>query len=324
MGIKDQLLDILEHNRDKYISGQELATSLSVSRNAIWKNIKKLQEEGHRIIGINNKGYHLDILSDMITKQGIKMHLLPQNNKYNILVYDTVDSTNNYGKKLISNGSKEESIIISNEQTKGRGRMGREFFSPANTGVYMSFVLFPNRHVSELGTLTTKVCVAICRVIEKIKDCKAEIKWVNDIYVDKKKVCGILTEAVTDFESGTVEAIVIGIGLNISPASSDFPDELSLSAGSVNPESISRNIIVAKIINEVMAVYIDGDDKLLMEEYRQRCFLIGKEITYYRNGVSCVGKAVDINEMGNLVIEKENGVIDILNSGEVTLSSRKN
>ncbi|KAF0091713.1 MAG: BirA family transcriptional regulator biotin operon repressor / biotin-acetyl-CoA-carboxylase ligase [Fusobacteria bacterium] len=324
MGIKDQLLDILEHNREQYISGQELAEKLSVSRNAIWKNIKKLQEEGHSIVGINNRGYRLDILSDMITKQGIKIHLLPQNDKYNIIVYDTVDSTNNYGKKLISNGSKEETIIISNEQTKGRGRMGREFYSPANTGVYMSFVLFPNRHVSELGTLTTKACVAVCRVIEAIKECKAEIKWVNDIYVDKKKVCGILTEAVTDFESGTVEAIVIGIGLNISTASSDFPDELSLSAGSVNPESVSRNIIVAKLINEVMAVYIDGDDKVLMDEYRQRCFLIDKEITYYRNGVLSLGKVVDVNDQGNLIIEKENGVTDILNSGEVTLSSKKN
>lgn len=320
MGIKDQLLDILEHNREQYTSGQELAEKLSVSRNAIWKNIKKLQEEGHRIVGINNRGYRLDILSDMITQQGIKMHLLPQNDKYNITLYDSVDSTNNYGKKLISNGSKEATIIIANEQTKGRGRMGREFFSPANTGVYMSFVLFPNRHVSELGTLTTKVCVAVCRVIESIKDCKAEIKWVNDIYVNKKKVCGILTEAVTDFESGTVEAVVIGIGLNISTASSDFPDELSLCAGSVNPVSVSRNVIVAKIINELMAIYNDGDEKLLMEEYRQRCFLIGKEITYYRNGISCVGKAVDINDQGNLIIEKDNGEMDILNSGEVTLS----
>lgn len=320
MGIKDQLLDILEHNREQYTSGQELAEKLSVSRNAIWKNIKKLQEEGHRIVGINNRGYRLDILSDMITQQGIKMHLVPQNYKYNITIYDSVDSTNNYGKKLISNGSKEATIIIANEQTKGRGRMGREFFSPANTGVYMSFVLFPNRHVSELGTLTTKVCVAVCRVIEAIKDCKAEIKWVNDIYVDKKKVCGILTEAVTDFESGTVEAVVIGIGLNIRTASIDFPDELSLSAGSVNPVSVSRNVIVAKIINEVMAIYNDGDEKLLMEEYRQRCFLIGKEITYYRNGISCVGKAVDINDQGYLIIEKDNGDMDILNSGEVTLS----
>ncbi len=324
MGIKDQLLDILEHNREQYISGQELAEKLSVSRNAIWKNIKKLQEEGHSIAGINNRGYRLDILSDMITKQGIKMHLLPQNEKYNIIVYDTVDSTNNYGKKLISSGSKEETIIIANEQTKGRGRMGREFYSPANTGIYMSFVLFPNRHVSLLGTLTTKVCVAVCRVIEAIKECKAEIKWVNDIYVDNRKVCGILTEAVTDFESGTVQAIVIGIGLNISTSNSDFPDELSKIAGSLNPENISRNIIVAQLINEVLAVYLDGDDNLLMDEYRQRCFLIGREITYFRNGVSCLGKVVDVNDQGNLIIEKENGVIEILNSGEVTLSTKKN
>jgi BirA family biotin operon repressor/biotin-[acetyl-CoA-carboxylase] ligase len=320
MGIKDQLLDILEHNREKHISGQELADRLSVSRNAIWKNIKKLKEEGHSIIGINNKGYMLDTLSDKITKQGIKMHLLPQNEKYNVIVYDSVDSTNNLGKQHISSGNRAETIIIANEQTKGRGRMGRDFFSPANTGVYMSFVLYPNRHVSEMGTLTTKVCVAVCRVIEAVTDCKAEIKWVNDIFVDRKKVCGILTEAVTDFESGTVEAVVIGIGLNVSTQSTDFPEELSMMAGSINPESVSRNTIVAKIINEVVAVYDEKDEKSLMEEYRERCFLIGKGITYYRNGVPITGKVVDINDQGNLVIEKKDGIIDILNSGEVTLN----
>lgn len=320
MGIKDQLLDILEHNRENYISGQELAEGLNVSRNAIWKNIKKLQEEGHSIIGINNRGYKLDIQSDKITKQGILMHLLPQNEKYNIIVYDTVDSTNNLGKKLIGSGNREETIIISNEQTMGRGRMGREFYSPADTGVYMSFVLFPNRHVSDMGTLTTRVCVGVCRVIEAVKDCKAEIKWVNDIFVDGKKVCGILTEAVTDFESGTVEAVVIGIGLNVSTHSTDFPEELSMMAGSINPKNISRNIIVTRMINEVVAVYNEKDEKSLMEEYRERCFLIGREITYYRNGVPIVGKAVDINNQGNLVIEKENGTIEVLSSGEVTLN----
>lgn len=322
MGIKDQLLDILEHNREKYISGQELARELDVSRNAIWKNIKKLQEEGHSIIGINNKGYKLDIQSDKITKQGITMYLLPQNEKYSILVHDTVDSTNNLGKKLISSGNRKETIIIANEQTKGRGRMGRDFFSPASTGVYMSFVLFPDRHVSEMGTLTTKVCVAICRVIEAVKDCKAEIKWVNDIYVDKRKVCGILTEAVTDFESGTVEAVVIGIGLNVNTDMSNFPEDLSMTAGSINPSGVSRNTILAKIINEVANVYHENDEKSLMEEYRKRCFLIGREITYYKNGVPIVGKAVDINDQGNLVIEKEDGLIDVLNSGEVTLNGK--
>lgn len=319
MSIKDQLLDILEHNRENYISGQELAEGLNVSRNAIWKNIKKLQEEGHSIVAINNRGYKLDIQSDKITKQGIHMYLLPQNQKYEIEFFETVDSTNNLGKKLISSGKREEIIFISNEQTKGRGRMGREFFSPADKGVYISLVLFPNRHVSDMGTLTTKVCVAVCRVIEAIKECKAEIKWVNDIFVDKKKVCGILTEAVTDFESGTVEAVVIGIGLNVNTQSSDFPEALSMTAGSVNPFRVNRNFIAASIINEVTAVYNDRDEKSLMDEYRQRCFLIGREITYYISGISFVGRVIDINDQGNLIIEKENGMVDILNSGEVTL-----
>ena len=319
---KDQLLEILEQNREQYISGQDLAERLSVSRNAIWKTIKKLEEEGHLITGIKNKGYRLDISSDIINQQGIHMHLLPQNEKYRVVVYDTIDSTNNAGKKLISDGERVETIIVANEQTKGRGRMGREFFSPANTGIYISFVLFPGKHINLMGTLTTKVCVAICRVIESIKECKAEIKWVNDIYVDGKKVCGILTEAVTDFESGMVEAVVIGIGLNISTAEGAFPNELASVAGSINPEKVSRNLIAAKIINEVLAVYTDGDEISLMEEYRNRCFLIGKDITYYRNGQVRNGRAVDVNDQGNLVIEKNNGEIEVLNSGEVSLSSK--
>lgn len=319
MSKRDQLLDILENNRENYISGQELAERLNVSRNAIWKNIKKLQEEGHSIIAINNRGYKLDIQSDKITKQGIHMYLKPQNQKYKIEVFGTVDSTNNLGKKLISSGKREETIFISNEQTKGRGRMGREFFSPADTGVYLSLVLFPNRHLNDMGTLTTKVCVAVCRVIETIKKCKAEIKWVNDIFVDKKKVCGILTEAVTDFESGTVEAVVIGIGLNVNTKVTDFPEDLSLIAGSVNPFSVNRNFIAASIINEVTDVYLDRDEKSLMAEYRNRCFLLGREITYYISGISFNGRVIDINDQGNLVIEKDDGLIDVLNSGEVTL-----
>ena len=320
--IKDQLLEILEQNREQYISGQDLAERLSVSRNAIWKTIKKLGEEGHQITGIKNKGYRLDTSSDIINQQGIHMHLLSENEKYRIVVYDTIDSTNNAGKKLISDGDRVETIIVANEQTKGRGRMGREFFSPANTGIYISFVLFPGKHINTMGTLTTKVCVAICRVIESIKECRAEIKWVNDIYVDGKKVCGILTEAVTDFESGMVEAVVIGIGLNIWTDADAFPEELVSVAGSVNPKNVSRNLIAAKIINEVMAVYTDGDEKLLMQEYRNRCFLIGREITYFRNGVTMVGKAVDINDQGNLVVEKNNGEMEVLNSGEVSLNSK--
>ncbi len=320
MSLIKNLLTILEQNRNNYISGQELAEKLGVSRTGIWKAIKRLEEDGYLITAINNKGYMLSEISDVLSPEGISLYLDQENIKYSIHVYKTVDSTNNIAKKISVDGMKNELIVVAEEQTAGRGRMGRAFFSPAKTGIYMSIVLHPGRNISELATITVKVCVAVCRVLDRFMDLKCEIKWVNDIYMDGKKVGGILTEAVTDFESGMVESIIIGIGLNIKTEIEDFPEELSSVAGSIFPGNITRNQIIAEIINELFSLYQDTDDKIIMEEYRKRCFLVGRNINYYISGIAYEGKVIDINDLGNLVIINKAGEKFILNSGEVTLN----
>ncbi|MDD2370408.1 MAG: biotin--[acetyl-CoA-carboxylase] ligase [Firmicutes bacterium] len=323
MSLINNLLSILEQNRNTYISGQELAEKLGVSRTGIWKAIKRLEEDGYMITGVNNKGYMLSGQSDLISAEGISIYLDEVNKKYPIEVFKSVDSTNTMAKKLSLEDKKSELIIIADEQTAGRGRMGRNFFSPPKTGIYMSLVLRPNRHISELATITVKVCVAICRVIDRLTNLRAEIKWVNDIYINGKKVGGILTEAVTDFESGMVESVIIGIGLNIKTEDDDFPSEISSVAGSIFPGNVTRNEIIGEIINEFMQIYLDVDNddaSLVMGEYKERCFLLGRNINYYISGKKFEGEVVDINDLGNLVIVNVTGEKVILNSGEVTLS----
>ncbi len=319
MSLINNLLTILEQNRNTYISGQELAEKLGVSRTGIWKAVKRLEDDGYIIIGVNNKGYMLSEESDVISSEGISLYLNEANLKYPIEIFKSVDSTNTLAKKIVLEDKKAEMIVVAEEQTAGRGRMGRAFFSPPRTGIYMSIILHPSRHVSELATITVKVCVAICRVIDRFMDVKSEIKWVNDIYIKGKKVGGILTEAVTDFESGMVETLIIGIGLNIKTKEEDFPNDLSGLASSLFPSNVTRNELIGNIINEFMRIYVT-DDGDVMEEYRQRCFLIGENITYNLSGVECKGRVIGINDLGNLVIINNVGEEVILNSGEVTLN----
>lgn len=321
MSTKKELLEILEQNRETYVSGQELAGRLNVSRGAIWKAIRKLEEEGHRIIGVNNKGYRLESGSDILTSEGINFHLDPRWKGLRVLVHKSLDSTNNEAKRMPEDQRQEPLLLVANEQTRGKGRMGRHFHSPADTGIYMSLCLRPGRHVSDLATITTKVSVAVCRVIDSLVGSGAVIKWVNDIYLDGRKVGGILTEAVTDFESGMVGTLIIGIGLNIRTRVEDFPEEINSLAGSVHPGNITRNEIVARLANEVLRLYEDRDEEGIMEEYRRRCFILNREIRYTIRGETRVGRALDVDESGHLIVEDKDGGRVVLNSGEVSLGS---
>ena len=323
MKLKDKILEILEQNRDVHISGQDLAMRLMVSRNAVWKNVKILEEGGHKIEAIRNKGYRLEDDSDKLSQEGIRIHLGKTGNSYDLLVLDTIDSTNDQGKRMIAEGCRKETIIIANEQISGRGRQGRKFQSPKDTGMYLSLLFYPNKNMEEMENITTKTCVAVCRTIEEVSTSNAEIKWVNDIFVDGLKVSGILTEAVTDFESGTVEALVIGIGINLRTRREDFDEDIRGIAGSIFPKVGNRNKIAARLIDNVLEVYENGDEEELMAEYRRRCFLLGKKISYRKNGEMVEALALDVNEKGNLVIIGEDGRREILNSGEVSLKKEK-
>lgn len=323
MRLKNKIIEILEKNRDCSISGQELADKLSVSRTAVWKTIQSLEKDGYIIDASTNKGYKLNENSDIISYEGIKIFLSEKYKKITVQIYKILDSTNTYAKKIIIDGAKHGTIIIANEQKAGRGRFGRTFFSPADTGIYLSIILKPQKKISDTSLITIAAAVAVCDTIKKTTCSEPKIKWVNDIFLNGKKICGILTEAVSDFESGIVESAVTGIGINIKTAEERFPEDLKRTASSLFPENISRNQIIAELINNFFELYENLSDKNLIERYKEYSLVLGKEITYFKDDKTQTGTAVDINENGNLIIKDKNKKTSVLESGEVTLNSKK-
>ena len=312
MSVKQNVIALLEENRSKVISGQELANQLHVSRAAIWKAIKTLKEEGYNIEATPNKGYVLLENSDVLSKQGIAYYLTEE---IDIFSYKTIDSTNTQMKKLAINGGKNHSVIVSEEQSAGRGRFGRSFYSPAQKGVYMSVLLKTGDSLQNATMITIKTAVAVRRAIAKLYDIEVAIKWVNDLDYRGKKVCGILSEAISDFESGMIEAIIIGIGINVS--TDNFPLEIASIATSLGLQEANRNQFIAEILNQLFAI-IDEDFKLVLNEYRMASCVLHKQITFNQKGEQFTGLVREINDLGNLVVSS-NGAEMVLTAGEVSI-----
>ncbi len=312
MGLKHEVLRLLEENRESYLSGQEIANRLAFSRTAVWKAIHSLKEEGYQIHAVSNKGYQLDTSCDLLSSEGIHAYLAEDLKQFPIYVYQQIGSTNTEAKQQALNGAPHGTIILAEEQTQGRGRLGRKFYSPKGTGIYMSIILRPQLHLNQAIQVTTTVAVAVCRVIEKLTNQNPHIKWVNDIYLGKQKICGILTEAVTDFESGQVEFIILGIGLNVNTV--DFPADLHEIAGSLNPKDVTRNQLCAHLLNELFSLFSKLNDPQVLEEYKSKSNVLGNWITFMKNQESYEAFAEDINEQGGLIVRLKNDEKMILNS----------
>lgn len=310
MSLKNDVLYELTAKKE-YISGEELAMKFGKSRAAVWKAIKALQKDGCIIEAVTNKGYILcdegNILNEAVIKARLK-------NDIKIAFYDETDSTNNQAKRLINEGVSENLLVCAAKQTAGRGRQGKSFYSPDGTGIYMSLVIHPDSSLQNAVTATTAAAVAVCRAIEALTDITPEIKWVNDVYVNGRKICGILTEAVTDFESGTVSSVIIGIGVNIT--TSDFPKDVE-NAGALNAD-IRRSELIAKITDELLKITL-GDYSSFINYYRTHSMIIGREITFYENGTASSATALEIDETGGLVIRTPDGETRTLRSGEITV-----
>ncbi len=233
-----------------------------------------------------------------------------------IFVLETVNSTNLYAKELAAKGGKSNTVVLANHQTAGRGRLGREFYSPSDTGLYMS-ILIRNEQVSlDPSGLTVAAGVAVCRAISTVCHRNPQIKWVNDIFLDGKKVCGILAES--GYESGVLSYVVTGIGLNIS--TEVFPGELSSIAGSLGG-NINRSIIAGEIIKEFYRLIPLCGGRELIDEYKELSLVLGKKITFTKEGREYSGIATDINIEGNLIVSLENSETVTLKSGEISLGS---
>ena len=322
MNLKENVIQYLEANRSSYVSGEQLAEMFDVSRSAVWKTIKKLREEGYEIEAVSSKGYRLSEKNDMLSAAGISQHLecVPPEH---IFVYPEVDSTNNVAKEMALKGAPHGTVVIAERQTAGRGRMGRSFDSPAGTGIYLTIIMRPQTDMEKALLITTAAAVGVCRAIRSVTGAEAVIKWVNDIYIGEKKVCGILTEAVTDFESGFLESVVTGIGVNFKTPSQAFSEEARArgvcSIYDTQTPPVTRNQLAAAIVEEVLAICGNLDDKSFLSEYREWSIVIGKEIVYIRGSKRRKARVLDIGEDGGLVVLTADGEQKVLSSGEISI-----
>jgi BirA family biotin operon repressor/biotin-[acetyl-CoA-carboxylase] ligase len=323
MSTKDTVLELFEKNRGFFVSGERIASDLGISRTAVWKAVKKLRSEGYEIEAVTNRGYCLAKNSDILSVQGIRNHLDEDARQLRPEVFVTVDSTNNVCMKKAANGEDEGYTAIAGAQTMGRGRRGRGFFSPADTGIYMSIILKPAAYPgTQVLRLTTMAAVAVCEAIEALSDKQPAIKWVNDIYIDGKKVCGILSEASYGVESGSLDAVVVGIGINAYYPRGGFPPELAEKAGCVFDETSAgnRNRLAAEILNRFMFYYNKDTSDDHFEKYRNRSLIIGRDIEILNKTRASKAHVLGLDENCGLIVRYPDGTEGVLHSGEVSIT----
>ena len=318
---KDSILACLWERPDDYISGEELAARLGVSRTAVWKGIEQLRREGYRIDSVTKRGYRLSSDSDVLTAEGIRRYL--KNKSLQLQVFPSITSTNTVLKAMAEEGAEEGLCLVASEQTAGRGRMGRSFFSPSGSGIYLSLLLRPSLAAAEATAVTACAAAAVAEAIESLAEVKAGIKWVNDIYVSDRKVCGILTEASLDCESGRVNYLVVGIGINTRMPKDGFPEDLQTTAGAAFgtgqiPELRCR--LTAAVLDRLTAYYDQLLDREWFKSYKSRSFVLGREISILAPGKDPEPAfALDLDEDCALIVRTADGTIRRLNSGEVSV-----
>lgn len=330
MGTRDDLLRVLESNRDSFVSGSEIADKLGVSGTAVWKAVNALRKEGYVIESVTNRGYRLSPDSDVLSYQILSQELadLTESGRIRLEVFDSIDSTNNVCRDKASLGEKDGFIAVAANQTQGRGRRGRSFYSPDNTGLYMSILLRPSGFDARQALrFTTMAAVAVSEAIEEISGKPAGIKWVNDIYMNGLKVCGILTEASFDLESGNLDYAVVGIGINLFEPEGGFPEEIRDIAGAVftvddSQGANARASLAAKIIRRFFAYYegSSSGSSDYISKYRAKCLVIGRDITVLSAGASPArAHALDIDDECGLIVRYEDGRTETLRSGEISI-----
>lgn len=330
MSVKDQVLLLLEENKGKTMSGEEMASRLSVTRASVWKAVKSLSAQGYNIEAVNNKGYTLRTSADGISEVFIENEIKKAGIEIKVNALETIDSTNNEVIRRASSGVLEDLVVVAGEQTAGKGRRGRSFYSPAGTGIYISFLLHPQARATDAVKLTTLAAVAEAVAVEKVTGTSTAIKWVNDIWINGKKVSGILTEGSASLEDGKFDYVVVGIGINVYEPEGGFPDEIKDVAGAIStnrePQENLRNRIAAQLIVEFMRFYEQFPEPSYIDEYRKRCFVIGQEVTIIspdHNKLSDeVVTVLGVDEECHLHVRHADGTESYLSSGEISIKTR--
>lgn len=316
--LKEQVLNFLELNKEDYLSGEKIATSLGVSRNAVWKAIRALEKEGYSFLKRTNAGYKLTEESNELSTRGIQK-ALKRGSKVRVEVFQSIDSTNKYLVNKASEGEKEGLLAVAKKQEAGRGRLGRNFFSP-DGGVYFSLLLRPRANDMVKEYLTVLTALATNESINELFGVNAGIKWVNDVYIGSKKCAGILTEASIDFETGSLAYVVVGVGINLKEPEGGYPDEIKEVACAINVDlPNAKNRLVALVVDKLLDYYYNFDKDLVVSRYKENSIMMGRRVLVKREGEDKMATVVELDDQCRLKVAYENGEEDLLYYGEVSL-----
>ncbi len=316
-----QVLEILREATAP-VSGEEMAARLKLTRNSIWKAVEKLRKEGYEIEAATNRGYFLASEGDALTPAVIYEKLRGPARIAVIDVREEVSSTNTVLKEIAEKGGAQGMVVIARHQSMGKGRLGRSFLSPKGTGLYMSVLLRPQFSAEESLSITTAAAVAVAKAVEEVSGLPGQIKWVNDVFVNGKKVCGILTEASVDFENKGLHYAVLGIGVNLREPPGGFQGELKEVAGALFSEEAPKGAmtrLAAGILNYFFEFYSALPQRTFLEEYRKRSLLTGLEVAFARGEAQEQGLVLGVDDEVRLIVRTKEGEEKHLSAGEVTL-----
>lgn len=318
--MKAEILALLRET-EGYVSGQELCNQFGVSRTAVWKAIKQLKEKGYEIEAVPNKGYHLKEAADVLSKDELQSLCKTKWLGKELYCYDCLDSTNVKAKELAEQGCESGTLVVADQQTAGRGRRGRSWDSPSGTGIFMTILLKPEINPNHASMLTLVTALAVARAIGDISGAAAQIKWPNDIVMNGKKVCGILTEMSAQFDY--INHIVVGIGINVHNES--FPEEISGMASSLLLESgnrIHRAMLIEKVLEyfeEYYETFLETEDLSgLLKDYNALLVNRNREVRVLDPKEPFEGKAMGITKNGELIVDTWESR-KLVSSGEVSV-----
>ena len=319
--MKNEILRALRET-DSYVSGQELCRKLGVSRTAVWKNIRSLQEDGYEIEAVTNRGYRLAGVPDTIAEEEVASRLQTERMGRQIRYFSRIDSTNQYAKRIAEEGAPDGTLIIADEQTAGKGRSGRTWVTPPAEAIAFTLLLRPKLSPDRISMVTLVMGLAVTNAVNSLYGVSAGIKWPNDVVIKGRKLCGILTEMSAEVRQ--VNYIVIGVGINANLTS--FPEEIREIATSLRLElgcDINRAELIARVMTEFERLYAEfeaqGDLGAVMQEYNELCLNAGSKVRVLDPNGEYTGTSRGINSMGELLVETEDGKMQEVYAGEVSV-----
>lgn len=323
---RDSVLAILI-SADNYVSGEKISQKLGVSRAAVNAAVKQLRDSGYDVVSVTNKGYLLKNHPDILSR-GEMLGILGDSRMEKVTVFSSVESTNTTLKNMARDGACEGTVVISDEQTGGKGRLGKKFLSPSGCGIYLSYLMRPTSGLDTISEITAWTAVAVCDAISDAYGFECNIKWVNDLLMNRMKIAGILTELSVEGESGHIESVVIGIGINVNEKDGDFPPELSEIASSIALQSgvacLPRARLAASLIKQLDTLVESWPScrQVYLEKYRRCNITVGNRIAVHRTSESVprTGTAVALADDFSLeVVFDDTKTHEFVKSGDVSV-----